>query len=91
MNKSKLRAITGIVICAFAVAGCSAGNAVAGTDEAATKQEFAKQDPQKQIQGIQHSPMPPADKEKKIQEIEAKYGIKRNAADPVNLRGKSGP
>jgi len=66
----------------FVLGGCSnVGNAPEGPTAGQVQADFAKQDPQQQIKGIQFSPLPPAEKERRIQEVEAKYGVKRG--DPT--------
>lgn len=64
---------------ALALGGCSVGDAPKGLDAAQVQTEFSKQDPQKQIQGLMASPLPAAEKEKRIKAIEDQYGIKRGA------------
>jgi len=83
INIKKRFKLGAAVLCFTAVlaSGCSnIGNAPQGPDPAQVQAEFSKQDPQKQIQGIQYAPIPAAEKEKKIEEIEKKYGIKRGEA-----------
>ena len=74
---SKFNFAVGLAFVATVVTGCSVGNAPEGLSSSEVQSEFAKQDPQKQIQGIQASPLPPEEKEKRIKEIEQKYGITR--------------
>ncbi len=47
-----------------------------------TEDALSKATPEQQIEWYQRSPMPPAEKAKKIAEIEEKYGIK---AKPSNV------
>lgn len=68
--------ILGIV--AIALTGCSIGMAPKGPDANEVQQEFSKMPPDQQIKGIQHSPLPAAEKEKRIKEIEEKYGVSRS-------------
>lgn len=71
------------------LAGCSnVGNAPEGPTADQVQAELAKQDPQQQIVAIQHSPIPFAEKEKKIQEIEKKYGITRKDGDAPTGPGR---
>ncbi len=59
--------------------GCdNVGNAPQGSTEQ-VKKDIDALSPQKQIAQWQYSPLPAAEKEKKIQEIEKKYGITRDA------------
>lgn len=44
------------------------------------KDEVAKLSPEQQIDWINRSPMPPEEKQKKIDEIKAKYGLTDGAA-----------
>lgn len=68
--------------------GCdNVGNAVEGSADAA-KKEFDGMPPEKQIEQLNYAPIPPAEKEKRIQEIEKKYGIKR--PDPAGAKPDAG-
>ena len=62
----------GVAVAAlFVVSGCNAGMSPAGSDEAAQK-EFEAKTPEQQIEMINHSPLPKAEKDKRIAEIKAK-------------------
>jgi hypothetical protein len=66
--------ILGIFILGL-LGGCSnIGNAPEGQSEEEAKAALQKMSPQEQINMIKASPMPPAEKEKKIRELEAKMG-----------------
>lgn len=67
--------------------GCSSiGNAPSGMSEDEAKDWINSQPPEEQIRMIQSSPMPPADKEKRIKEIRDKHGI----AAPSSTDDKGG-
>lgn len=57
-------------------AGCSSiGNAPSGMSEDEAKDWINSQPPEEQIKLINSSPMSPADKEKRINEIRQKHGL----------------
>ncbi|MHB8637081.1 MAG: hypothetical protein ACYC96_11490 [Fimbriimonadaceae bacterium] len=71
-------------------AGCSSiGNAATGPSEAQIKQNENALPPDQQIKLIQSSPMPAAEKAKRIKAIEDKYGVKAGA--PANTPGTPAP
>lgn len=54
------------------------------------KDEVAKLTPEQQIDWINRSPMPPEEKQKKIDEIKAKYGISGAVTGASGVPGAAG-
>ncbi|RYG48348.1 hypothetical protein EON79_04710 [bacterium] len=69
-------------IIALGCIGCSVGNAPEPMGESDLKSAVEKLPPQDQINYINSSPMPKAEKEKRIKEIEEKTGYKANQGGP---------
>jgi hypothetical protein len=68
------RTIVLTLIAAFACIGCNVGNAPEPMNEAELKSAVEKMPPQDQINYINASPMPQAQKDKRIKEIMDKTG-----------------
>lgn len=56
--------------------GCNVGMAPQGPSETEVRERAAKLPPQDQIDLIRSSPMPKAQQDKEVAEIEKKYGMK---------------
>ena len=74
-----LNYLVGILL-VFAVEGCNVGTAPEGASPEQVKAEVAQQPPLQQIRNIMHAPIPPAEQERQIKEIEQKFGVKREDA-----------
>lgn len=74
MPNTKLWTITAVAA-ALALGGCNAGMEPAGPTPEEIQAKIATLPPDQQISMIQHSPMPKADQEKRIQEIRDKYNL----------------
>ena len=66
-----------LVLCLFALAcfGCNIGNAPTPMEASEVQGAVDKLPPQDQIRYIQNSPLPQAEKDKRIAEIKAKHGL----------------
>jgi hypothetical protein len=64
------------ILAAGILAGCSMGMQPTGSTVDQIKAKEAAMPPDQQISMIEHSPIPPAEKAKKIAEIKAKAGLK---------------
>jgi hypothetical protein len=65
-----------VALLGVAISGCNVGNAPEPMSETEVRQAVDNAKPEDQISWIQRSPMPAAEKEKKIAEIKAKHGLK---------------
>lgn len=79
MNKFNLLFVIGVVA-ALTSAGCNAGTAPAGASPEQVKAEVDKEPPLQQIRNLMFAPIPPAEKERQIKELEAKFNVKREDA-----------
>jgi hypothetical protein len=84
--KTIIKSLTVFVV-GLNVIGCSSmGNAPESASNEEFRANFEKSSPQEQINVIQASPMPAADKEKKIAEIRAKHNMTEET--PANKGGQ---
>jgi hypothetical protein len=67
------------VAATLCIAGCNVGMQPSGPSPDEVRAKIATMPPEKQIEMVQNSPMPPAAKAAKIAELESKYGIKASA------------
>ena len=77
---------------ACALAGCNVGEAPSGSEQA-VRDQLAAKSPQDQIKFIQDSPLSPAQKQQKIEEIKKKTGYTGDAsssATPPNQTPQHG-
>ncbi|MGV3616024.1 MAG: hypothetical protein ACO1SV_11880 [Fimbriimonas sp.] len=65
-----------VLVAAAMLSGCSMGDAPAGMTEADAKAAVDALPPDQKIKAIESSPMPEADKRKRIAEIKAAAGMK---------------
>ena len=62
------------MVAAIVIPGCSAGMAPQGPSREEAQKNFESMDPQHQIAVIQHSPLPDAEKQKRIAALQQKMG-----------------
>jgi len=72
----KLGRLSFLFAMGFAIAGCSVGDAPKGLSAEETRAAVDALPPDKQIDYINRSPIPQAEKEKRIADIKAKAGMK---------------
>lgn len=65
----------GLIVVSGLLVGCSVGDAPAAMTPEETKEAVAKLPPKEQIDYINRSPLPAAEKEKRIADIKAKAGM----------------
>jgi hypothetical protein len=70
---------SGVLAAGFAATGCNIGNAPEPMSGDEARAAVEKLSPEQQIEWINRSPMPPAEKQKKIDEIKAKHGLQGGA------------
>lgn len=75
MTEKQTVVLIGIIAC-LAIAGCNIGMQPEGPSLDQVKAKEASLPPDQQIALLKTAPMPSAEKEAKIAEIKAKYGIK---------------
>ena len=68
--------LTFVLLAGIALFGCDTGNAPQGLTAAETQKAVSELPPQQQIDYINRSPMPAADKAKKIADIKVKARMK---------------
>ena len=88
-HKSMKLNASNVLFAAIAVgtlSGCNVGMMAEGPSPSEIKAKVAAMPPDQQIAFYKNSPMPAADKAKKIAEIEQKYNIKADAS--ANAPGK---
>ena len=73
-------ALSAILAATVSLIGCGIGDAPKTMDQNELKDALSKATPQQQIDWYNRSPMPAAEKKKKIEEIEQKYGLKPGGA-----------
>lgn len=69
-------------VAAVLLGGCNIGNAPEPMAASEVKKEVEKLTPDQQIDWYNRSPMPPAEKQKKIAEIREKYGLQDSGGGP---------
>ena len=86
MNPLKIKdALCGLAAL-IAMAGCNVGMAPEPMSREEASDALGKMSPQDQIKYYRDGPMPREQKDAKIAEIEAKYGVKEQASGPPNSR-----
>jgi len=74
MNRNLILAIAAFG-CGSVICGCNVGMQPTGPSVEEINAIRSKWPPEKQIEGIQFSPMPPAEKKRRIAEIRKKYNM----------------
>lgn len=72
---------------ALVVGGCSIGNAPEPMSEGDVKAALDKATPEQQIDWVNRSPMPPAEKQRRIAEIKAKAGMATDSPGAASPHG----
>src|SRR5579862_5824236 len=73
---TKRSILLAMVLCPLFQAGCSFGDAPRGLTPEETRAAVAALPPQQQIDYLNRSPLPPAEKQRRIADIKAQHGIK---------------
>jgi hypothetical protein len=89
MSKTHYFAIA--VAAGLTLAGCNAGMEPEGPTPDQIRAKLATLPPNEQIAMLQHSPMPKAEQEQKIEEIRTKYGLPAPASSTASPSLKSNP
>lgn len=81
MNTKNTLVTVGL-LAVLSLVGCNVGEAPSGSPQA-VQDQFKSMKPEDQIKFIQDSPMPPADKAAKIEEIKKQAGITGETPAPT--------